>query len=90
LSESPKGRIAQTHLKTKRAGHTLQPTALVNDAYLQLVGQIGINYFVSVRTGTGNRNHFYAGAIQLIVVSWWITRGRDGRRNATVAVLGWI
>jgi RNA polymerase sigma factor (TIGR02999 family) len=31
-------RIAQHHLAGERAGHTLQATALVNEAYLKLVG----------------------------------------------------
>lgn len=30
--------LAQHYLKGERAGHTLQPTALVNEAYLRLVG----------------------------------------------------
>lgn len=31
-------RIAASHLRRERAGHTLQPTALVNEFYLQLAG----------------------------------------------------
>jgi RNA polymerase sigma factor (TIGR02999 family) len=31
-------RLAQQYLKRERPGHTLQPTALVNEAYLRLVG----------------------------------------------------
>jgi len=30
-------RIARRHMRRERAGHTLQPTALVNEAYLRLV-----------------------------------------------------
>ncbi len=30
--------LARHYLKTERPGHTLQPTALVNEAYLRLVG----------------------------------------------------
>jgi RNA polymerase sigma-70 factor (ECF subfamily) len=30
--------LARHYLKTERTGHTLQPTALVNEAYLRLVG----------------------------------------------------
>ena len=30
-------RLAQWHMRKERAGHTLQPTALVNEAYLRLV-----------------------------------------------------
>jgi RNA polymerase sigma factor (TIGR02999 family) len=32
-------RRAAAYLRRERAGHTLQPTALVNEAYLRLVGQ---------------------------------------------------
>jgi RNA polymerase sigma factor (TIGR02999 family) len=32
-------RIAENHLRRERAGHTLQPTALVNEAYIRLIGQ---------------------------------------------------
>jgi RNA polymerase sigma factor (TIGR02999 family) len=45
-------RIAAAHFKNEKPGHTLQPTALINEAYLRLV-----------KPGTGpwnNREHFYA------------------------------
>jgi RNA polymerase sigma-70 factor, ECF subfamily len=32
-------RVAAAYLRRERVGHTLQPTALVNEAYLRLVGQ---------------------------------------------------
>ncbi len=32
-------RLAREHIRRERAGHTLQPTALVNEAYLRLVDQ---------------------------------------------------
>jgi RNA polymerase sigma-70 factor (ECF subfamily) len=32
-------RIAASHMRREGEGHTLQPTALVNEAYLKLVGQ---------------------------------------------------
>lgn len=32
-------RIAARHLRNERSNHTLQPTALVNEAYLRLAGQ---------------------------------------------------
>lgn len=37
-------RIAVSQLRRERAGHTLQPTALVNEAYLRLVGQREIDW----------------------------------------------
>ena len=32
-------RLARNYLKKERPGHTLQPTALVNEAYLKLIDQ---------------------------------------------------
>jgi RNA polymerase sigma-70 factor (ECF subfamily) len=51
-------RIAKNFLSRERAGHTLQPTALVNEAYLQLLGQMGRNW--------QGRSHFYAVAAQIM------------------------
>ncbi len=34
-------RMAERHLRGERPGHTLQPTAIVNEAYLRLVGSEG-------------------------------------------------
>jgi RNA polymerase sigma factor (TIGR02999 family) len=45
-------------MKSERRGHTLQPTALVNEAYLRLLGH-------SRRQWT-NRNHFFAVATQVM------------------------
>ena len=39
LVHSELKRLASNYLRRERAGHTLQPTALVNEAYLKLVGQ---------------------------------------------------
>ncbi len=51
-------RIAGRYLKGERLGHTLQATALVNEAYLQLVGQMDKDW--------QNRCHFFGVAAQLI------------------------
>jgi len=37
-------RLAHYHLRRERDGHTLQTTALVNEAYLKLVGQKEVNW----------------------------------------------
>lgn len=37
-------RLAALTMRRERAGHTLQPTALVNEAYLRLVGQTAISW----------------------------------------------
>ena len=51
-------RLATNYLRRERAGHTLQPTALVNEAYLKLVGQKNAKW--------QNRAHFFAIAAQLM------------------------
>ena len=43
--------IAVSQLRRERAGHTLQPTALVNEAYLRLVDQRAVDW--------RDRAHFY-------------------------------
>jgi RNA polymerase sigma factor (TIGR02999 family) len=45
-------RLARSFLARERGGHTLQPTALVNEAYLRLVDQTRVNW--------QNRAHFYS------------------------------
>jgi RNA polymerase sigma factor (TIGR02999 family) len=51
-------RIARRQLRRERAGHTLQPTALVHEAYLRLVDQ---------RQGDWrNRAHFFGVAAQVM------------------------
>ena len=51
-------RLATNYLRRERTGHTLQPTALVNEAYLKLVGQKTAKW--------QNRAHFFAIAAQLM------------------------
>ena len=50
-------RCAAAYLRRERRGHTLQPTALVNEAYLRLAGQ---------RVAWKNRGHFLALAAQMM------------------------
>src|SRR5690349_8704715 len=49
--------LARVQLRHERQGHTLQPTALVNEAYLKLVGQ---------REEWSSRTHFFALASQMM------------------------
>lgn len=49
-------RLAASYLRRERPGHTLQPTALVNEAYLRLMEQQGGKW--------NDRNHFFAIAAQ--------------------------
>jgi RNA polymerase sigma-70 factor (ECF subfamily) len=51
-------RIAVRAMRREAVGHTLQPTALVNEAYLRLTQQ--------ERTNWRNRTHFFAIAAQLM------------------------
>jgi len=45
-------RIARSHLRKERADHTLQPTALVHEAYMKLFGRAAIQFV--------DRAHFFA------------------------------
>lgn len=47
-------RLAQGEMRGQRKGHTLEPTALVHEAYIRLLG--GVN------PGFENRAHFFAAA----------------------------
>ena len=58
LVHSELRRLAGNYLRRERIGHTLQPTALVNEAYLRLVDQRKANW--------QNRAQFYGIAAQLM------------------------
>lgn len=51
-------RLANNYLRRERTGHTLQPTALVNEAYLKLVSQKNAKW--------QNRAQFFAISAQLM------------------------
>jgi RNA polymerase sigma-70 factor (ECF subfamily) len=51
-------RIAHRYVQREREGHTLQTTALVNEAYLRLAGKQQINW--------QNRAHFFAVTAQVM------------------------
>jgi len=64
--------LAAVHLRGERTGHTLQPTALVHEAFLRLFGNIG--------SGWENRAHFFGAAgeaMRRVLVDY------ARRRNAT-------
>ncbi len=66
--------IAGRHMSRERRNHTLQPTALTNEAYLRLVGRTEANW--------ENRAHFFGVASQVIrrvLVEHARARGRDKR-----------
>jgi RNA polymerase sigma factor (TIGR02999 family) len=61
-------------MAAERPGHTLQPTALVHEAYLRLVGQVQITW--------DGRGHFYAAAadaMRRILIEHARKRGRQKR-----------
>lgn len=74
-------RIARRQMSHERPGHTLQATALVNEAYLKLVGQEGFEW--------RNRAHFYAVCAQVmrhILIDHARFHARDKRGGGTVQV----
>lgn len=68
-------RLARYHLNRERSDHTLQSTALVNEAYLRLAGQ---NLRIE------NRAHFFAIASQLMrqILVDYARRHRAGKRGS--------
>ena len=51
-------RLAHGYLRRERKGHTLQTTALINEAYLRLVDQKQVHW--------ANRSHFFAISAQIM------------------------
>ena len=51
-------KLAAGYLRRERAGHTLQPTAVVNEAYLRLMPQRGVRW--------ENRAHFFGIAAKMM------------------------
>jgi RNA polymerase sigma factor (TIGR02999 family) len=74
LVEAELRRRAHRYMKGERAGHTLQTTALVNEAYLRLVDSQNVRW--------QNRAHFFAVSAQLmrrILVDFARSRGYQKR-----------
>ena len=69
-------RIARIRLSAERDGHTLQPTALVHEAWLRLMQQHGANW--------QNRAQFFAIAAQAMrrILVDHARRRHSGKRNA--------
>ena len=51
-------RIAEAYLRSQRPGHTLQPTALLHEAYIKLAGADGQDW--------NGRTHFFATAAAIM------------------------
>ena len=74
-------RLARSYLRKERVGHTLQTTALINEAYLRLIDQRAVRW--------QNRAHFFGIAAQMmrrILVSMARARHADKRGNAAATV----
>jgi len=70
-------KLAHSYLRRERSDHTLQPTALINEAYLRLVKQDFPEW--------QSRRHFYGVAAQLmrqILVEYARARAADKRGGA--------
>lgn len=75
-------RLARRHLRHERADHTIQPTALVNEAYLRLVGENRMTW--------RDRAHFLAVSAQLmrfVLVDYARRRAAIRRGGADAAVI---
>lgn len=74
-------RIAGRQMSQERPGHTLQATALVNEAYLRLAGQEGFEWH--------SRAHFYAVCAQVmrhILIDHARARAREKRGGDAIQV----
>ena len=74
-------RLAAWQLQTERFDHSLQPTALVHEAYLKLAGQNRVEW--------QNKAHFFALAAQVmrhILVDHARTKQRDKRGGGQASV----
>lgn len=74
-------RIARRQMRQERPGHTLQATALVNEAYLKLAGHEGFEW--------RNRAHFYAVCAQVmrhILIDHARAQARDKRGGHAIQV----
>src|ERR1700712_3437365 len=67
-------RVAANKLKNERPGHTLQPTALVHEAYLRLIGQESVDW--------KSRVQFFGLAAEMmrrILTNYALTRNAEKR-----------
>ena len=75
-------RLARHHLRRERKDHTLQPTALVNELYLRLMGQKGLQW--------ESRVQFFAFASELmrgILIDHYRAHQTAKRGGGTVVLL---
>jgi RNA polymerase sigma factor (TIGR02999 family) len=75
-------RLANHYLRQERSGHTLQPTALVHEAYLRLAGIRELRF--------SSRAHFYGAAARVmrrVLVDYARQRARDKRGGPSLALV---
>jgi RNA polymerase sigma-70 factor, ECF subfamily len=77
----PLRRMARYHLSRERRGHTLQPTALVNEVYLRLAGERMLDW--------RDRAHFFAACAELMrrILIDHARRRRAGKRGGGATAL---
>lgn len=81
LVETELHRLAKLYLGQERPGHTLQPTALVNEAYLQLIDWKNVEW--------KNRAHFIGVAAQMmrhVLINHALRRKRNKRGGDALRV----
>lgn len=81
LVEMELHRLAKLYLGQERPGHTLQPTALVNEAYLQLIDWKNVEW--------KNRAHFIGVAAQMmrhVLINHALRRKRNKRGGDALRV----
>jgi RNA polymerase sigma factor (TIGR02999 family) len=71
-------KIAASYLRRERPDHTLQPTALVNEAYLRLSSQRNVQW--------ESRSHFFGIAAQVMrrILVDYARRHRSGKRGGGI------
>jgi RNA polymerase sigma factor (TIGR02999 family) len=81
LVESELRKVARAYLRQEDPNHTLQPTALINEAYLRLIQWNAVEW--------QGRTHFYAVAAKLmrrILVNHAVSQGAKKRGGSAVLV----
>ena len=75
-------RMARTYMRNERPGHSLQATALVNEAFLRLVDTRDLDWT--------DRTHFFAVCARVMRrIFWWMPRGRVPQSSAADKLSGW-
>ena len=72
--------LAAYQLKKERPNHTLQPTALVHEAYVRLIEQQSVDW--------QGRAHFFRVAARQIDGCWWTMPGAGIAKNGTANCCG--